>query len=799
MRSNQTGLRVFFAKATVRVANAAALPAHAAVGGVDLVANVNGALPAIDGVTLAVGDRLLYWQGVGASATYGVYQVVTLGSASTPWRLTRTRDARDAQSLVPGLFVEVTEGASLADRFFQLTTNAPLTVGTTALAFTATGGGGFVPAHAAQHQHGGGDEVATATPGANAIPKAGAGGTLDAGWLPFPLSDAVFIVGDNADLTRRARFEVAAVDAGQTRVVTIPNQNVDLTPGTGSYAASANVGSWLLVSETLTTGVAQPLSLADALFTGQTAGGSTSGAGTQGVVAISTGVAATETGGGAGQANLGNNNPLADAAFAGQRGIKCQLRRVDGDDVKLIDVLSTAPAAEFNAKVYGYLSFRSDLGADLKWRFWFYFTATNGTETAFTPNTSIANAKLLVPKVVASGGANIASFFIGGVVAGQAAAGVGPGSISETELATALASRVPTQGENDALAGTVGAPGSANRYVTETDSAFAGILGGNGYHGQNLALTGALTVNHNFWTNVTLAGTVTPPAASLGGHLHLATGTISIPNGTAFSAAGGGAAGGGGGAAGAGGAVPTVGGNGSNSTGAGFSTQGFKSAGGGGTAGGIAGAGGNATGTAAAGGAHQGGAGGGGGGGGGGAATAGAAGGNGGGGSSCTIDANRQPKFIFNPIHLETSTIVRVGSGSGGAGGGGGGGDAGGGNGGTGPGGVTGAGWLFLSAPTVTGAGTGVASANGTTGNAGAAGAVGAAGTGGGGGAGGSGGGGAGCVVIYTRSWSGTTSVLGGAGGALGAGNSGGAGGGAGGNGNAGGAGGAGLEQVFDW
>lgn len=39
-------------------------------------------------------------------------------------------------------------------------------------------------AHAASHQNGGSDEVATATPGANAIPKAGAGGTLAAGWIP---------------------------------------------------------------------------------------------------------------------------------------------------------------------------------------------------------------------------------------------------------------------------------------------------------------------------------------------------------------------------------------------------------------------------------------------------------------------------------------------------------------------------------------------------------------------------------------------------------------------------------------
>ena len=41
-----------------------------------------------------------------------------------------------------------------------------------------------VGSHAASHQHGGGDEVATATPAANAIPKAGAGGALGTGWIP---------------------------------------------------------------------------------------------------------------------------------------------------------------------------------------------------------------------------------------------------------------------------------------------------------------------------------------------------------------------------------------------------------------------------------------------------------------------------------------------------------------------------------------------------------------------------------------------------------------------------------------
>jgi hypothetical protein len=39
-------------------------------------------------------------------------------------------------------------------------------------------------AHAASHQYGGADLVGTATPAANAIPMAGSGGTLAAGWIP---------------------------------------------------------------------------------------------------------------------------------------------------------------------------------------------------------------------------------------------------------------------------------------------------------------------------------------------------------------------------------------------------------------------------------------------------------------------------------------------------------------------------------------------------------------------------------------------------------------------------------------
>ena len=60
--------------------------------------------------------------------------------------------------------------------------------------------------HAARHQHGGDDEVATATPGANAIPKADGTGKLDSGWLPgLALTDVYSVAGEAAQLALSAQ------------------------------------------------------------------------------------------------------------------------------------------------------------------------------------------------------------------------------------------------------------------------------------------------------------------------------------------------------------------------------------------------------------------------------------------------------------------------------------------------------------------------------------------------------------------------------------------------------------------
>lgn len=63
--------------------------------------------------------------------------------------------------------------------------------------------------HASSHQHGGSDEIATATPGANAIPKADSGGKLAAGWIPAVALPSVSVV---ANATARLALTVEEGD-----------------------------------------------------------------------------------------------------------------------------------------------------------------------------------------------------------------------------------------------------------------------------------------------------------------------------------------------------------------------------------------------------------------------------------------------------------------------------------------------------------------------------------------------------------------------------------------------------------
>lgn len=123
-------------KAPVRLATAAALPANTAAGsgvGKTLTADANGALT-VDGVAVAVGNRILV-KDEGTGANNGIYAVTAAGDGSNPFVLTRAIDFDQDAEVVGGVLISVQEGTANADVTFILSTNAPITVDTTALTF----------------------------------------------------------------------------------------------------------------------------------------------------------------------------------------------------------------------------------------------------------------------------------------------------------------------------------------------------------------------------------------------------------------------------------------------------------------------------------------------------------------------------------------------------------------------------------------------------------------------------------------------------------------------------------------
>lgn len=89
--------------------------------------------------------------------------------------------------------------------------------------------------HAARHQNGGADEIATATPGANAIPKAGGAGTLAAGWIP-DLSGTYTTPGALGSWTG----STSITTLGTVATGTIPYSLLSSVPSTFTPAAHAS-------------------------------------------------------------------------------------------------------------------------------------------------------------------------------------------------------------------------------------------------------------------------------------------------------------------------------------------------------------------------------------------------------------------------------------------------------------------------------------------------------------------------------------------------------------------------------
>ena len=114
--------------------------------GATLTGDANGALAAQDGVTLVADERLLV-KNQAAAAQNGIYVLTTVGDGSNPYVLTRAGDFDGSPaSEIPGGFTFIEEGTTNADSGFVCTTNAPVTVGTTAINFSQFSGAGSIVA-----------------------------------------------------------------------------------------------------------------------------------------------------------------------------------------------------------------------------------------------------------------------------------------------------------------------------------------------------------------------------------------------------------------------------------------------------------------------------------------------------------------------------------------------------------------------------------------------------------------------------------------------------------------------------
>lgn len=135
-------------KSSVRLATAAALPAYTASGsgvGKTLTADANGAL-SVDGVAVALSNRILVKDEGAPHIDHGIYVVSQVGDGSNPWILTRSTDFDQDSEISNGAFTFVREGTVNADSGWVLITDDPITIDTTALAFTQFSGAGQIDA-----------------------------------------------------------------------------------------------------------------------------------------------------------------------------------------------------------------------------------------------------------------------------------------------------------------------------------------------------------------------------------------------------------------------------------------------------------------------------------------------------------------------------------------------------------------------------------------------------------------------------------------------------------------------------
>lgn len=135
-------------KGNVTAATTAGLPSYTYSNGTSgvgatITASANGALASQDGITLIVNDILLVKNETAGNAPYnGAYKVTQVGSAGTPFILTRATNFNSTANIQPNSTFTITQGTTLADQLWWIAgVDSAVTVGTTNLVFTAFNSG----------------------------------------------------------------------------------------------------------------------------------------------------------------------------------------------------------------------------------------------------------------------------------------------------------------------------------------------------------------------------------------------------------------------------------------------------------------------------------------------------------------------------------------------------------------------------------------------------------------------------------------------------------------------------------
>lgn len=168
-------------------------------------------------------------------------------------------------------------------------------------------------------------------------------------------------------------------------------------------SSSKNIAMWLDIPNNyaiVVTGLGLPLFINDIDLVGRLPNGAVDGDGNLGVVTYSFPSQSDEQGTGPNQAALGQNNPYPQAYYPGQFGIKVRLTTKDGADIVAEQIKSGLPTVDCLSKVYGYLSYRSDVPANFKWRVWLYYKTSAGVETFIDPTSGLSDIKIKVVEVV---------------------------------------------------------------------------------------------------------------------------------------------------------------------------------------------------------------------------------------------------------------------------------------------------------------------------------------------------------------------------------------------------------------